>query len=295
METGDSRTDRRSISRYLHGTEPHEQLRLSALNDLLNEASLREIDFQGGEKILDVGCGLAQLSRALARAAGSGTPVVGIERSPEQLVEAARLARAAGEETLIDLRQGDALDLPLKDAEWGTFDVAHTRFLLEHVPDPLRVVRGMVRAVRPGGRVILEDDNHEVLRLWPEPPGFGPLWKAYLRSYDRLGNDPYIGHRLIALLFAAGAAPKRNTWIFFGSCAGNPTWEPCVDNLVGILQGARETCIAAGLIERTSFEEGLTALQAWKRRPDAALWFAISFAEGVRAHERAVPSGSAAY
>jgi SAM-dependent methyltransferase len=282
LDSHDSRPDRRSVSPYLHGTEPHEQLRLSALNDLLNEASLREIHLQGGEKILDVGCGLAQLSRALARSAGSGTPVVGIERSPEQLAEATRLARTAGEEYVVDLRQGDALALPLKDSEWGTFDIAHTRFLLEHVPDPLGVIRGMVRAVRPGGRIILEDDNHDVMRLWPEPPGFGPLWNAYMRSYDRLGNDPYIGHRLIALLFAAGAAPRRNTWIFFGSCSGSPTLEPCVENLIGVLESARETCIAAGLIERTSFEEGITALRAWKRRPDAALWFAISFAEGVR-------------
>jgi 2-polyprenyl-3-methyl-5-hydroxy-6-metoxy-1,4-benzoquinol methylase len=47
----------------------------------------------------------------------------------------------------------------------GHFDVAHARFLLEHVPDPLVIVRTMVRAVRPGGRVILADDDYEGLRL----------------------------------------------------------------------------------------------------------------------------------
>ena len=35
--------------------------------------------------------------------------------------------------------------------EWGTFDLVHARFLLEHVSDPLAVVRSMARAVRPGG------------------------------------------------------------------------------------------------------------------------------------------------
>jgi len=282
IDTRDSTTVKPAVSHYLHGTDPHEQLRLSILNNLLNEASLHELHLRGGEKILDVGSGLAQLSRAMARSAGPGTRVVGIERSAEQLAEAVRQARAAGEEDLVELRQGDALALPLRDDEWGTFDVAHTRFLLEHVPDPLRVVREMVRAVRPGGRLILEDDNHDVMRLWPEPPGFGPLWQAYIRSYDRLGNDPYVGHRLVSLLYLAGASPTRNTWIFFGSCAGNPTFDPYVENLIGLLQGARDTCIEAGFIDRSCMDDGIAALRAWKHRPDAAMWFAISWAEGIR-------------
>jgi SAM-dependent methyltransferase len=269
-----------AVSQYVHGTAPHEQLRLSALNNLLNEASLHELRLRGGEKILDVGSGLAQLSRAMARAAGAR--VVGIERSAEQLAEAMRQAKAAGEEHLVELRQGDALGLPLRHDEWGTFDLAHTRFLLEHVPDPLCVVRQMVAAVRPGGRVVLEDDNHDVMRLWPEPPGFGPLWQAYIRTYDRLGNDPYVGHRLVSLLYAAGATPARNTWIFFGSCAGNPTFDPLVENLIGLLQGVRETCLETGLVDRSYMDDGITALRFWKQRPDAAMWFAISWAEGVR-------------
>jgi hypothetical protein len=46
------------------------------------------------------------------------------------------------------------------------------------------------------------------------------LWQAYQRSYDYLGNDPIIGRRLMALLRDAGAEPVRNTFVFFGSCAG---------------------------------------------------------------------------
>jgi SAM-dependent methyltransferase len=275
-------------SQYLHGTEPCEQVRLSTLNDLLNEASLRELGLRGGEKVLDVGSGLGQLSRAMARAAGAGGRVLGIERSPEQLAEAARQAREAGEENLVEFRQGDALALPLSEAEWGTFDVAHTRFLLEHVPQPLAVVQAMVRAVRPGGRIVLEDDCHDVLRLWPEPPGFGPLWTAYMRTYDRLGNDALIGHRLVALLHEAGASPRRNTWIFFGSCSGHPTFGHYVENMIGLLEGARSICLDAGFIERSRFQDGIAALRAWKHRPDAAFWLAVSWAEGVRPGQRAL-------
>src|SRR5207248_381216 len=149
-----------------------------------------------------------------ARAAGPGARVLGIERDPSQLALALRCAREEGEEALVEMRTGDALALPLRDEEWGSFDVAHARFLLEHVPNPLAVVEAMVRAVRPGGRIILEDDDHDVLRLWPEPLGVRLLWEAYMRTYDRLGNDPYAGRRLVEWLHRAGAAPVRNTWIF---------------------------------------------------------------------------------
>src|SRR5262245_13271218 len=146
-------------SSYIHGTDPSEQKRLSLLNTIINDSSLRALGLRGGERILDVGSGLGQCTRAMARAAGMR--VVGIERSADQIDEARRQAREEGEEDRIELRQGDVLRLELPDGEWGAFDVAHARFVLEHVADPLAVVRSMVRAVRPGGRIVLEDDDRE--------------------------------------------------------------------------------------------------------------------------------------
>ena len=272
----------RARSRYIHGTTLVEQRRLSRMNDLLNAAALREIGPCEGARILDVGCGLGQLSRALSRAAGPDGSVLGIERSPEQIALAHRLARDAGEERLVAIRRGDAVRLPLRRAEWGSFDLAHTRFLLEHLPDPLAVVRAMVRAVRPGGRVVLQDDDHDVLRLWPESPGFEAMWRAYIRTYDRNGNDPYIGRRLVALLHAAGAVPERNTWLFFGACAGSPRFDELVLNLVRIIEGARAAILEADLLDAEAFEQGLRAFRTWGQQRGAALWFAVCYAEGRR-------------
>src|SRR2546425_5254744 len=76
----------------------------------------------------------------------------------------------------------------------------------------------MARAVRPGGRIVLEDDDHDILRLWPEPAGLTPLWRAYIRSFDRLGNDPG-GRRPRGFpLHAAGAPPGGENLVFFWGC-----------------------------------------------------------------------------
>lgn len=268
-------------STYIHGTSPEEQRRLSLMNDvLLNPASIREMALRGDERILDFGFGLGQFTRAMARAVPRGS-VVGIERDEAQLAGAKRLAEADGEGELVEFRSGDVLDLDLGN-EWGTFDIAHTRFVLEHVPDPLRVVESMVRAVRPGGRIILADDDHDVIRLWPEPPGFYDLWRAYMRTYDRIGNDPFIGRRLVQLLHAAGAAPRRNTSIFFGGCAGMEIFDVLAANMIGVVKTAREAIVSMNLYDRDLLDATMREYEAWARRPDAAMWFGMSWAEGAR-------------
>ncbi|HLJ73198.1 MAG TPA: methyltransferase domain-containing protein [Thermoanaerobaculia bacterium] len=264
---------------YIHGTTDDEQRRLSLMNDvLLNNAALREMSLRGDEHIIDFGSGLGQFTRAMARAVPHGR-VVGIERDEKQMSEAMRLAE--NDNVRVDFRSGDVLNLDL-GKEWGTFDVAHGRFILEHVPDPLRVVKSMVRAVKTGGRIVLADDDHGVMRLWPEPPGFNDLWRAYTRTYDRIGNDPYVGRRLIELLHRAGAEPRRNAWIFFGGCSGMEVFDVLTANMAGVIRSAREAILRMSLFESNAFDRVMREYETWAQRPDAALWFAVSWAEGTR-------------
>lgn len=275
-----SRQDKES--HYIHGSQPDEQRRLSLLNSFLNEGSIRELGLMGERRILDVGSGLGQFTRDMSRLAGAGAVVVGVERDVSQLAEARRLAESAGEQTLCDFRQGSAEELPLSPGEWNSFDLCHTRFVLEHVPRPDVVVSQMVRAARPGGRIVLEDDDHEIMRLFPEPDAFPAVWEAYIESYDRLGNDPFVGRRLVSLLSQCGAHPVRNTWIFFGACSGHENFPLLVDNLAGVLRGARTVIRDHQLMDMDEFDRGLDELMQWGHRSDAAIWFSVCWAEGRR-------------
>lgn len=271
-----------SESRYIHGSAPEEQKRLSLLNTILNDSCLRELNLRDGDHVLDVGSGLGQFTRAMARAAGKTGRVLGIERDPDQLAEARRQAEANGEASLAEFRQGDAYDLPLTDNEWGGFDVVHARFLLEHLPDPLRAVRQMLRAVRPGGRVVLMDDDHHHYRIWPEPSGWPDLWSAYVKSFEVLGNDPFIGRRLVALLLEAGATPRRSALIPHVCNAGDPAFHIYAENLIKVLIGAREGIVGPRLLDPDAFDATITALETWSRRPNAAIWYALCWAEATR-------------
>ncbi len=116
-------------SLYVHGTTPEEQDRLSQLNEYLNRRCLDELAPKRGEKILDVGSGLGQLSCALARAVGKEGRVLGIERSAEQRAGAERVRSERCPDLAVEFRDGDVLALPLTPEERGSFDIVHCRWM----------------------------------------------------------------------------------------------------------------------------------------------------------------------
>ena len=268
---------------YIHGSDPGEQARLSRMNDRLNAGSLGVLDLAPGMRVLDVGSGLGQMARAMARRVAPGGVVVGVERDGVQREVAANLARNAGEAGLVEFRAGETGALPLGAGEAGSFDRVHCRFLLEHLTDPAGAVREMARAVRPGGRVHLADDDHGLWHMHPACPEWDATWRAYMRSYGALGCDPRIGSKLPELLHGAGLSPLRSGLINFGGCAGDPMWDDLVANMVEAVRTGRRVVVERGILDGAAYDAGLEAAAAWSRLPGASIWYPVCWAEGVRA------------
>ena len=137
----------------------------SALDDLWDHAA--------PESVLDVGCGEGVLTEQFAERV-SGGQVVGVDLDDPQLREEwARRARPN-----LDFRSADASALPFTD---GEYDLVCALEVLEHVPDPDRVLAEMVRVAR----------RHVLVSVPREPVwrALNMLRGAYIRQ---LGNTP--GH-----------------------------------------------------------------------------------------------------
>lgn len=264
---------------YIHGTHRKEQDRLTLLNRILNDQCIRALMLKGNERVLDVGSGLGQFTRLMATRLESGE-VVGVERDPVQIEAAMKLA--GNDPGPFSFREGDAYSLPLTDDEWGTFDVVHCRFVLEHLRKPSRAVGQMFQACRPGGRIVLIDDDHTLFRLDPTLNSWDNLWEAYQAAFFHNGTNPNIGRELVSLLGNAGCREIGQGFLQFGSWRGSPDFHDYVDNIVGILKGARATMMKYQVIDPVVFDTSITALRRWARRKNATIWYPLNRAEGIR-------------
>jgi len=128
---------------------------LGVVRHLLEETQLRP-----GETVLEVGCGTGVLDRWLARHTGGANRIVGLDISRYLLREAMALARKEGLEGLIEFREGRAEALPFPES---SFDVAMSSTVIQRV-DADRMLREMVRVVKPGGRVAVVGHAHDMPR-----------------------------------------------------------------------------------------------------------------------------------
>jgi len=104
-------------------------------------------------RVVDLGCGPAEIAVRLARAAPAAH-ITAVDGSAAMLRIARESIRAAGVDTRIALHQGRIPDPALPD---HGFDVVLSKDMLHHLPDPQVLWREARRLVRPGGAVYVMD------------------------------------------------------------------------------------------------------------------------------------------
>jgi len=111
-------------------------------------AQLLDRSIPGDARIAEIGCGTGQMSLYLARA---DREIVALDLSREALKLGADAARRYGIDQ-VTFVEADLNRLPLQD---GAFDLVYSSGVLHHTPDPRAAFSRIVRAVRPGGTVVI--------------------------------------------------------------------------------------------------------------------------------------------
>ena len=106
-------------------------------------ATVKAIDPQPGERVLDIAAGTGTSSASIAR---SGATVVGVDISEGMLEEARRKHRD------VEFVLGDAEKLPFHADE---FDAVTISFGLRNVNQPKIALSEMYRVLKPGGRIVI--------------------------------------------------------------------------------------------------------------------------------------------
>ncbi len=170
---------------------------------------LATLNISAGSRVLDLGCGAMGVLRPLSHLVGDSGTVIGLDSDSTQLgaarsfIEEAKLAN-------VSIVEGDAFNTGLPA---GHFDLVHVRFLLAPVGRNTDLLAEMLRLVRAGGIIAIQEPDASCWNVAPPNQPWSALKAAILAAFRAGGGDFDVGCRTFGLLRAAGLQEisQRNT------------------------------------------------------------------------------------
>ncbi|WP_406135434.1 methyltransferase domain-containing protein [Streptomyces sp. NBC_01089] len=250
-------------------------VRFDALAELFDPVTFRHVDGLGitdGMRCWEIGAGGPSVPKGLAARVGPAGTVLATDIDTSW-TEAA-LTSAGG--TIEVLRHDVAADPPPP----GGFDLVHARLVLVHVTDRAEALRRMVRALRPGGWLLVEDADPGLQPLLcpdesgPEQRLANRLRTGFRELMAARGADLAYGRTLPRLLREAGLDDVRADAYF-------PLTSPACTRLeAATVRQIRARLVAAGLATDQEIDQHLAnvatgrldlatspMISAWGRRP----------------------------
>ena len=133
-------------------------------------AAIRSLQLAGGETLVDVCCGTADVALEARRGPSVAAHVVGVDFSGAMLGRGRQKVGIAGELHRIALIRGDATRLPIASQ---SADAATIAFGIRNVERPAAACAELARVLRPGGRLAILEFGV------PRVPGIKPLYLWY--------------------------------------------------------------------------------------------------------------------
>jgi ubiquinone/menaquinone biosynthesis C-methylase UbiE len=191
---------------YAFGRSRAEYARLIEQAELFRPLTQRMLLAAGvtrGMRVLDVGCGVGDVSFLVGSLVGSEGSVVGIDLDAEAL-KLAEERRIASGITNVEFHQSDA-----RSVDGGRlFDAAVGRFVLLFMKDPTATLRQLAERVRPGGIIAFQEmDGRVATARSMNQPVLGRLLDLFVRTFERSGARVELGAELYARMLDAGLEP----------------------------------------------------------------------------------------
>ncbi len=161
---------------------------------------LATLNIQPGWKALDLGCGAMGILRPLALSVGDTGTVVGLDSDATQLAAARSFVEEASL-TNVSIIEGNAFNTGLPA---GDFDLVHIRFLFAPVGRDAELLAEMLRLLRPGGIIAIQEPDASCWNVAPAHPSWSDLKAAILAAFRAGGGDFDAGCRTFGMLQAAG-------------------------------------------------------------------------------------------
>jgi ubiquinone/menaquinone biosynthesis C-methylase UbiE len=182
-------------SGYVHGEPDDDEVaRLVRQARFVAAFSLDTFEAPPGARVLDVGTGVGAMAAQLVLSC-PGISLTGVD------VSATQIARARAIHPVATYVQADGASLPF---ESGSFDRVHMSWVLEHVSEPLPILREIRRVLTPDGVAHLSEVDHQTLVVEPPIDELRETMSIMNDVQRAIGGDPFVGGKLEQLAREAG-------------------------------------------------------------------------------------------
>jgi ubiquinone/menaquinone biosynthesis C-methylase UbiE len=150
-----------------------------------------------GAEVLSVGCGPGVILSAVTQL-DSSIRATGLDVSEARLQQAKERNR---ENSRVHFVCGDAQSMEFQS---NSFDLVYCRMLLQYLKEKERAVSEMARVCKPGGTVLLQDLDGQLLWHYPEDSEMQRAVERVMTALAPTGFDPFVGRKLFWLASNAG-------------------------------------------------------------------------------------------
>lgn len=195
----------------------------------LTDHFLRDAGISSGMRVLDIGCGMGDVTMIAAQLVGPAGHVTSIDLDQASVETAQRRAAAFGFENTSFGRADIATYMPS-----NPFDAIIGRLVLQFVPDPIAIIKRLYGMLRPGGILALQEPTW---KLWLAYTAHLPLRMAVTTAardaFQAGGASTEMEQQLYQGFIAAGLhAPQLRVELPVG---GSPEFRSLLPDLLGAL------------------------------------------------------------
>jgi ubiquinone/menaquinone biosynthesis C-methylase UbiE len=195
-----------SPNHYVLGHSDLELARLERQAEIFGAETrevLRSAGLKNGMRVLDVGCGVGDVSMAAAQLVGPTGTVLGIDKAADAL----RIARKRAQRANYTWLAFDEVDLFAFEAP-AKFDAVIGRFILMHIAEPVAALSRFGTLARAGGAVAFIEMDIGQTGAVPPMPLLDRCLRWITATYHHVGVEANMGSKLYAAFRSAGMNPK---------------------------------------------------------------------------------------
>ncbi|NRB50601.1 MAG: methyltransferase domain-containing protein [Saprospiraceae bacterium] len=246
------------IDRYIHGYSQREAQRLQDQATSVSEFLHFDSIWEEGSRVLEIGCGVGAQTRIIAKR-NPKVHFTSIDIAEKSL----QLARK-----VIKDEQIDNVDFSLQDVRSLRIQKSHQYdhificFFLEHISNPLEILKQVRGLVKKGGTITVIEGDHGSTFFHPDDPYAKAVVEAQVQLQKMRGGNANIGRALYPLLDKAGyqkiTVSPRQIYVDRSKPA---LVEGFIRNtFTAMIQGMSEDLLQEGLVSQAAYHRGIDGL-----------------------------------